>query len=109
MKMREWAKATYQALKERAAADRTRHLPMAQVEEVMQMSIQTLIEALAAGEDLRLNDLGRLWVEEIPPQQITSNLSGEPQLYAVDARRAVRFRASSKLIATLQRQKKSHP
>jgi nucleoid DNA-binding protein len=101
MKMREWAKATYRALKERPAAEREKHFTLAQVEDVMQMSIQTLVESLAAGEALRLNDLGCMWVEVIPSRQVVSNLSGVPQVYEVDARKVVRFRASSRLLSLL--------
>lgn len=101
MKMREWVRATYLALKARPAAERTHHFTQAQVDDVMQMSIQTLIEALAAGEELRLNDLGRIWVEELPSRRVVSNLKNTPERYKLDARKVVRFRASSRLLYKL--------
>ena len=44
-------------------------LSQAQVKVVLQVSVRTLIERLAAGEALCLDDLGRLWVEDVPPQR----------------------------------------
>ncbi len=101
MKRRDWAQATYRALRERPAAERARHLSLAEVEDVLQMGLQALIEALADGDELRLNDLGRLWVEELPPRQVVSGLSGARRAYTLDARRVVRFRASRRLRARL--------
>jgi nucleoid DNA-binding protein len=108
MKMREWVRATYLALKERPAAERTHHFTQAQVESVMQMGIQTLIEALIAGDELRLNDLGRMWVEDIPARQVVSNLSHEPHKYSLNARRMARFRASSRLASKLNQDADDH-
>ena len=104
MKMREWVRDTYLALKQRPAEERMHHFTQAQVEDVMQMSIQKLIEALAAGEELRLNNLGRIWVEELPSRQVVSNLNHAPERYKLNARNVVRFRASSRLTSLLNGQ-----
>ncbi len=97
MKLREWARATHRALRARPASDRPQRLSQAQVEDVLQVGVRTLIEHLAAGEALRLDDLGRLWVEDLPPQRVVSNLPGAPRTYTLAARRVVRFRPSTRL------------
>ncbi len=95
MNLRQWARATHRALKEQPPEDRSA-LTAAQVEEVMRMSIDVLMEKLITGEGLRINDLGRFWVEEKPPSVIVSNLGSQPQAYQTEKRKVVRFRASSK-------------
>ena len=100
MNLRQWARATHRAFKELPPEERS-HLTAAQVEEVMRMSFHVLIEKLSTGEELRINDFGRFWVEEKPPSVIVSNLGSQPQAYQTDRRKVVRFRASSCILSEL--------
>ena len=97
MKTREWARATYQNLKDRSAADRSHHYTMEQVEEVLEMSILTLVDALADGDELHSLALGRLWVEERPVRTVVSNLPSVSQSFTLFPARTVHFKASRRL------------
>ena len=103
MNLKQWARATCQTLANRPAAERHQHYTNAQVEEVLRMSITTLIEALASGDELRIDAFGRLWVEEKQPQRVVNNLNGKPQEHELPVRKMVRFRASSRLVAQVSK------
>ena len=103
MKTREWARATYQNLKDRSAADRSHHYTMEQVEEVLEMSILTLVDALADGDELHSLALGRLWVEEKSGRMVVSNLPGQAGIFSTTDCRIVRFKSSSRLLNRLNR------
>lgn len=70
-------------------------------EEVLRKSIAVLVEKLIAGEGLKINDLGRFWVEEKPPTVIVSNLGKHPEPHRIEGRKVVRFRASSRIVTEL--------
>ncbi len=97
MNLRQWARATHRALREQPVDKRHKQLSAADVERVLRMSMTTLINALVAGGDLRIDDLGRLWVEAKPHRRIVSNLSDRSQVFTIQDRRMVRFRPSSRL------------
>ncbi len=97
MNLREWARATHWALVNQPADERRQDFSIADVECVLRTSVTTLIDTLVAGDNLRLDELGRLWVEERRPHFIVSNLSGRPRKYQLSSRRVVRFSASSRL------------
>lgn len=101
MNLREWARATHRALNRLPAAERQDYLTHAQVEKVLRMAIAALIDSLSRGGELRIDALGRMWVEEKPPRRVVSNLAGEPREHKLPERKAVRFRASSRLAKQL--------
>ena len=63
MKFKEWVKATYQALASQTPENRQGQFSQAEVDVVLRQSISVLAQSLQSGDDLRLNDIGRLWVE----------------------------------------------
>ena len=97
MNLREWARATHRALANQSADERHRDLSAAQVEQVMRASILTLAEALASGEQLRIDELGQIWAEERPSREVVSNLASTRRAYRIKHRRTVRFRPSKRL------------
>jgi nucleoid DNA-binding protein len=97
MHFTEWIRRTHAAVQELPPAERPSYLTLAQVEAVMRSSLTVLTTTLEAGEDLRLHALGRLWVEEKPPQARVSNLGGRSAGYTLPARQVVRFRVSARL------------
>lgn len=97
MNLREWARVTHRALANQPPDERQKELSAANVERVLRMSITTLINALIAGDDLRIDELGRLWAESKPPRRTVSNLPGRSQSFTTQDRRRVRFRPSSRL------------
>jgi nucleoid DNA-binding protein len=95
MKLREWARATQKhMMNETPAAERSKYLSQADVEEVLRVAIDTMIEALANGDELHVRSLGRFWVEELPPRRVVSNLPDTAPEYHVKPRLKVRFRSS---------------
>lgn len=96
MNLREWARATHRVLSEHWEEGGT-VLSGDIVEQVLRAAIKTLIDALVDGGELRIDALGRLWVEERAAQRITSNLVGQQRVYTIKSRRVVRFRASRRL------------
>jgi nucleoid DNA-binding protein len=101
MNLREWARATHQALDDQPAEFRLKHFSMEDVEAILRMSTNVLVAKLDQGEELRLNNLGRLWVEEKQPRRVVSNLTGDAQAFKVRQRRTARFRASVELFHKL--------
>src|SRR5687767_14305313 len=97
MNLREWARATHQALVNEPPHQRSKDLSAVDVERVVRMSINTLIQGLVAGDDLRIDGLGRIWCEERPPRRIVSNLNRVRRERMLKSRRIARFRASSAL------------
>lgn len=100
MNLREWARMTQRALREQSPEERS-DLSIDQVEQVLRMSITTLAEALADGQDLRIVHLGQIRVEERPPREIAGNLGGTPKLYKIKARKTIRLKVSDWLIDKL--------
>lgn len=103
MNLREWARATHRALSEQREEGATA-LSGDVVEQVMRAAINTLVDALVDGGELRIDALGRLWVEKKVARRVVSNLAGKRRVYSVGDRRAVRFRASTRLVVTLNSQ-----
>jgi nucleoid DNA-binding protein len=103
MNLREWARATHKVLSEQREEGGAA-LSGDVVEQVLRIAISTLIDALADGSDLRIDALGRLWVEEKAARRVVSNLAGKRRVYAVGDRRIVRFRAARGLVARLNGQ-----
>jgi len=101
MNLQQWARATHRALASQPAAERHNLPTAAQVEKVLQMSVTTLIEALAAGDYLQIDALGRLWTEGRSPYRAVSNLETEPRDHEVSVRKVIRYRASRRLMAQL--------
>ena len=97
MKLHEWAQRTHRAITARLPEERQRHFTMADVEEILRTSIDVLTLALEAGEDLRVDNLGRLWVEDKPPRIVANNLDGKTHRFKVGRRRNARFRPSARL------------
>ena len=100
MNLREWAKMTQRALREQPPEERS-DLSIDQVEQVLRMSIATLADALADGQDLRIVQLGQIRVEERPPRKIVGNLGRKSKLYRIGRRKTVRLKASDWLIDKL--------
>lgn len=100
MNLREWARATHRVLLEQREEGGAA-LSGDVVEQVMRASISTLIDALVDGGELRIDALGRLWVEEKAARRVVSNLAGQRRVYTVGDRRLVRFRVSRRLVARL--------
>lgn len=75
------------------------------VEQVMRVAIGTLVDALVDGGELRIDALGRLWVEEKVARRAVSNLAGQRLVYAVGNRKVVRFRASTRLVVAVNGQR----
>ena len=72
------------------------------LEDVMlRMSITTLAEALADGEDLRIVQLGQIRVEGRPARKIAGNLGRKAKLYTIGARKTIRLKASEWLVDKL--------
>lgn len=100
MNLREWARATHRALskqREEGGAALSGDL----VELVLRAGISTLVDTLVDDGELRIDALGRLWIEEKAARRVVSNLSGKRRAYAVERRRMVRFRASRGLVAAV--------
>jgi nucleoid DNA-binding protein len=72
-----------------------------QVEQVLRMSIATLVDALVDGKDLRTVQLGQICVEERPPRKIAGNLNGRARIYNIGARKTARLKASDLLVNRL--------
>lgn len=100
MNLREWARITHRVLSEQREEGGAA-LSGDLVELILRAAINTLIDALVDGGDLRIDALGRLWSEEKAPRRVVSNLAGKRRVYGVRARRMVRFRASRGLVAQL--------
>ena len=100
MNLREWARMTQRALREQPPEQRS-DLSIDQVEQVLRMSITTLVDALVDGQDLRIVQLGQIRVEERSPRKIAGNLSGKLRLYRIGAKKIVRLKASDWLINRL--------
>lgn len=103
MNLREWARATHRVLSEQRE-DGGMALSGDIVEQVMRAAISTLVNVLIDGGELRIDALGRLWVEERAARRLVSNLAGRQRMYAVGDRKMVRFRASARLVARLNGQ-----
>ena len=101
MNLREWAKATHKRIADEPTRFHRTEISLSDVEVILSQSIQALTEALSRGDDLRLNDLGRFWVEQKPAYTAISNLPGQKKSYGVNRRRVLRFRVSAKLAATI--------
>jgi nucleoid DNA-binding protein len=101
MNLRQWARRTRSALNDRPAAERPYAYSAAQVEDVLRMAVDVLIDLLAEGEELRIDALGRLWVEAKTARRLVSNLGSASLEYTLSDRRVVRFRPSSRLRAWL--------
>ena len=100
MNLREWARRTQRALREQPPEQRS-DLSIDQVEQVLRMSITTLADALANGQELCVIQLGQIRVEERPPRKIVGNLRGKSRLYRIGPRKTVHFKASASLIDKL--------
>ena len=100
MNLREWARMTQRALREQPPEDRF-DISIDQVEQVLRISITTLVQALVDGQELRTVQLGHIWVEERPPRKIAGNLGEKSKVYKIGPRRAIRLRASDWLVARL--------
>lgn len=100
MNLREWARVTHRALTEQREEGGAT-LSGDVVEQVLRAAISTLIDVLADGDELRIDALGRLWVEEKAARRVVSNLVGQRRIYAVGYRRVVRFRASKRAVAAV--------
>jgi nucleoid DNA-binding protein len=104
MNRREWVARTHRthrALRDRPADQRPKHLTLEQVDAVIAASIETLIEALAEGKDLRLKDLGRFWVEITNPKTIVTNFDRNPQQFTSTSRKKPRYKPSSRVLDNL--------
>lgn len=93
MNLRQWARATHRVLSEQREEGGAA-LSGDVVEQVLRVSIGTLIDTLVDGTELRIDALGRLWIEEKAARRVVSNLAGTRRVYGVGSRRVVRFRAS---------------
>ena len=100
MNLREWARMTQRALREQPPEERS-DLSIDQVEQVLRMSITTLADALADGQDLRIIQLGQIRVEERPARKIAGNLGGKSTLYKIGSRQTIKLKASDRLIDRL--------
>jgi len=101
MNLREWVKATHRVLASQPAENRQKDFLNSDVDMVIRQSIGVLIKSLQAGNDLYLDDLGRLWVEQREPRKVVNNLSGRSKTHMLAKRRVVRFRASARLVRHL--------
>jgi nucleoid DNA-binding protein len=75
---------------------------MADVEMILRQSIIVLVESLHGDDDLRLRDLGRLWVEQRAPYTTFSNLPGHSKQYTVDGRKVLQFQASARVLTLIR-------
>ena len=101
MNLREWARATHKRIAGEPTMFHRKEISINDVEMIISQSIQVLTEALRRGDDLRLHELGRFWVEQKPAYTAISNLPGQKKSYDVNRRRVLRFRVSAKLAATI--------
>jgi len=101
MKFKEWVKATHQALASGTPENRQRQFSQAEVSIVLRQSLSVLAQSLQSGGDLRLNDIGRLWVEQKAPRKVANNLTGQGTSHRLAERKVVRFRASTRLLTHL--------
>jgi nucleoid DNA-binding protein len=101
MNLREWARVTHQTLDNQPAEFRPKDFSTADIEMILRMGIRVLVISLDQGGDLRLNALGRLWVEEMQPRHVISNLNGKAREFKTRHRRKIRFQASSRLLDQL--------
>ncbi len=98
MNLREWARTTHRALSEQREEGGAA-LSGDVVEYVLRAGIiSTLIDTLVDGGELRLDALGRLWIEEKAARWVVSNLAGRRRVYEVRCQRVVRFRASRRVV-----------
>ena len=102
MNLRQWARATHKKITDEPAGLRHKDLSTTDVEMILRQSIQVLTESLSCGADLRLRDLGRLWVEEKAPRQMVSNLPNHIRQYDLEERRLLRFQVSAKLSTAIR-------
>lgn len=100
MNLREWARATHRALSEQREEGGAA-LSGDLVEQVLRMAISTLVDELAGDGELRIDVLGRLWVEDKTARRVVGNLAGRRRVYMVRDRRVVRFRASKGLVVVV--------
>ena len=92
MNLRQWARATHKKISGQPAELHHKQFSMTDVEMVLRQCIQVLTESLSCGDDLRLRDLGRLWVEEKPPSHVVSNLPDQKKRYDLEERKSCDFR-----------------
>lgn len=97
MNLREWARATHRTLNSQSAENRVVSPTATQVEQIIRASISTLIEALIAGDQLRIDNLGQLSLETRAPRQIVNNLKNR-QEHLLPRRYTIRYRPSKRLI-----------
>ncbi len=76
MNLREWARETHRALSEQREEGGT-SLSGELVKQALRASISTLVDALVDGGELRIDALGRLWIEEKAARRVVSNLAGK--------------------------------
>jgi len=100
--LRQWARATHKAIGDQSAERRQRDFSMADVEMILRQSISVLGESLCSGGDLRLHDLGRLWVEQKAPHSMISNLPDQKRQYDLEERKVLRFQASARLVTIIR-------
>lgn len=101
MNLRKWSRETHRALANQPTDQRYKDFSASDVEKILRMSITVLAAALETGNDLQLEDLGRLWVQDNPAYTSFSNLNGRTQQFRIQSRRRVRFRASKRLLGQL--------
>src|SRR5689334_17289122 len=99
MNLREWARETHRAISNQPAELYQRHLSTTDIERVLRMSIDVLATALSEGRDLRIDNLGRLWVETKAARIVANNLEGKPHRIKLQGRPSIRYRPSTKLLS----------
>ena len=85
MNLREWARATQGTISKQPPELHHPRLSVAEVEMILRSSVTALVAALSIGNDLRIRELGQLWVEDQSPRVVVSNLKDQQQKYRLDA------------------------
>jgi nucleoid DNA-binding protein len=101
MNLQKWAKSTHLAIAKLPRGKRQNNLSARTIERVLQISIMILVAKLVAGESVRIDELGRFWVEEEKPRTYVSNLRGKKRIISLQSRRVLRFRASAYFLRRL--------
>ena len=103
MNLKQWVRATQQAIESLPPKDQVgrRHFSQEEIAHVIEMALDVVLEELLAGGEVNTHRLGRLKAVERRARVVTNNLPGGGKKTRVPARRTVRYRPSPGLLTRL--------
>ena len=101
MNLREWARATHKMRSDPSCDSQARYFSITEIEQILRLGIDALTMSLNAGEDLRVDAFGHIWVDQKQSYTVVSNLGGKSQKIRIKNRKTIHFKASQQLLAQL--------